>query len=234
MLSERQCRLNKEDIALSKRVVIPYRYEKKLKNYVDALLAAGLEPAPQIASGKPHWNGAHGLLLIGGTDVNPKLYGAAQQAETQTPDDERDVFELEILDSALQSDMPVFAICRGVQLLNVHAGGTLVQHLASLRHDPPGDATFAHEVEIEPDTLLSCIAGAPLWRVNSYHHQAAAQVGSNLRVSARDAEDGTVEALEYPNRTFVLGVQWHPEDMICQSPEQLALFQQFAKRIHSS
>lgn len=217
---------------LNKRVLVPYRNEKKLKNYVDALRAADLEPVPVLVSGKPERNGAAGLLLIGGTDVNPKLFGANPDPATQTPDDERDAFELDILGQALASDLAVFAICRGLQLLNVHLGGTLRQHLASPRHDPPEDAAVAHEITIEPQTLLSSIAGQQHWPVNSYHHQAAEQVGTGLRVSARDAEDGTIEALEHTDRTFVLGVQWHPEDLAADSPEQLRLFQHFAKRIH--
>jgi gamma-glutamyl-gamma-aminobutyrate hydrolase PuuD len=219
---------------LRKPVLIPYRHEKKLKNYVDALSAAGLEPMPVLASGKPELNGAAGLLLIGGTDVNPKRFGADPHPATQVPDDERDAFELDLLDQALESDLPVLAICRGLQLLNVHAGGTLQQHLASPRHNPPQDADFAHFIEIGPGTLLSSIAGRSHWEVNSYHHQAADQVGTALRASARDPEDGTIEALERPDRMFVLGVQWHPEDLAAQSSEQLRLFQHFAKRVHTS
>lgn len=219
---------------MSKRVIVPYRHEKKLKHYLEALHAAGLDAIPLLASGKPHLNGADGLLLVGGTDVNPKLYGADVQPETQSPDDERDAFEVGVLDEALRRELPVFAICRGMQLLNVHAGGTLYQHLPSPRHNPIQDASFAHEVQIEPGTLLASISGQPQLHVNSYHHQAADEVGKDLRVSARDAEDGTVEALEHADREFILGVQWHPEDLVFELPEQLRLFQQFAKRIHNA
>ena len=219
---------------LNRRVLTPYRHEKKLKNYVDSLRAADLEPIPVLASGRTELKGVAGLLLMGGTDVNPKLFGAAPDPATQIPDDERDAFELDLLDQALASDLPVFAICRGLQLLNVHSGGTLRQHLASQRHNTPRDADFAHEIEIEPGTLLSSIAAQPRWPVNSYHHQAAERVGAVLRVSARDAEDGTIEALEHTQRTFVLGVQWHPEDLAASSADQLRLFQHFAKRIHRS
>ena len=199
---------------------------------MEALRAADLEPISAPVCAKPQLDGADGLLLMGGTDVNPKLYGASPEPETQPPDDERDAFEMAILDQAIRTDLPVFAICRGMQLLNVYAGGTLRQHLASPRHDPPQDASFAHEIEIGPGTLLSAITGTCRWPVNSYHHQAAEKIGKGLRVSAWDAEDGTVEALEQPDHTFVLGVQWHPEDLVFESPGQLSLFQQFAKRIH--
>ncbi len=214
-------------------MVIPYRNEKKLKKYQEALRAAGLEPFPVLASGKPALHDACGLLLMGGTDVNPKLYEAVAESETQTPDDERDAFELDILDRAIQSGLPVFAICRGMQILNVYAGGTLRQHLASPRHDPPKHSAYAHDVDIEAGTLLSSIAGQQRWPVNSYHHQAVARIGATLRVSARDAEDGTIEALEDSGHSFVLGVQWHPEDLVAEQPEQLRLFQRFAERIHS-
>jgi putative glutamine amidotransferase len=210
-------------------VVIPYRREKKLVKYQEALRAAGLEPEAVLASGKPDLSGAHGVLLMGGTDVNPELYRAVAAPETQSPDDERDAFELEMLDAALRADMPIFAICRGVQVLNVYAGGTLVQHLASPRHNRAEDTDFAHEVEIERGTLLSSIAGVSRWRVNSYHHQAAGEVGTKLRVCGRDPEDGTIEALEHTERAFVLGVQWHPEDLALESAEQLRLFQRFAE-----
>jgi len=193
-----------------------------------------LDPVPVLVSAKPQIEGADGLLLMGGTDVNPKLYGAGRESETQDPDDERDHFELEILAKALQADLPVLAICRGLQLLNVYAGGTLRQHLASLRHDPKQDASFAHDVEIVPGTLLHSIARKERWGVNSYHHQAADRIGNELRVSARDAEDGIIEGLEHTGHSFVLGVQWHPEDLVFENPEQLRLFQEFAKRVVGS
>ena len=219
---------------MGKRVVVPYRHEKKLKRYLEALQTAELDAIPLLTSGKPHLNGADGLLLIGGTDVNPKLYGADAKPETQSPDDERDAFELELLDQASRRELPVFAICRGMQLLNVHAGGTLHQHLASPRHNPTEESSFAHEVQIEPASLLASISGQASLPVNSYHHQAADEVGRGLRVSARDAEDGTVEALEHADGEFILGVQWHPEDLVFELPEQLRLFQQFAKRINNA
>ena len=214
------------------QIIVPYRHEKKLTKYVAALEAAALEPMPMLASGTPQLNGASGLLLAGGTDVNPARYHAQPHPETQSPDDERDGFELEILDQAIRNHIPILAICRGLQLLNVYAGGTLRQHLASPRHNPPKDTSFAHEIEIEPGTLLASIAGQSRLPVNSYHHQAAETVGDGLRVSARDPHDGTVEALEYTDRPFVLAVQWHPEDLVFELPEQLSLFQQFAKRVH--
>ena len=171
---------------------------------------------------------------MGGTDVDPARYGEPRAPKTQPADEERDSFELEVLARALQSELPVLAICRGMQLLNVYAGGTLHQHLASERHDPPNEAETLHDVDIEGGTLLANVIAARRCAVNSYHHQAAARIGTNLRVSARDAADATVEALEHTQYPFVLGVQWHPEDRFSKSPHDFKLFEQFARSVHTS
>jgi putative glutamine amidotransferase len=117
-----------------------------------------------------------------------------------------------------------------LQILNVYHGGTLTQHLGSVRHDPEKDdhSGPAHEIEFSPGSRLAQIAVADRWQVNSRHHQAVARVGDKLRVSARDSEDGIVEGLERPDKRFVVAVQWHPEDQVTRYPEQLRLFQSFA------
>ena len=168
---------------------------------------------------------------MGGTDVNPARYGEQARPETERPDDERDAIELELIDQAIKDDVPLFAICRGLQILNVYHGGTLIQHLSNLgQHDPESEdkAARVHEVSIAPDTLLYHIAGAERWEVNSRHHQAAGRIGTGLRISA-DSNDGTVEGLERPDRSFVMAVQWHPEDQVTQDPEQRKLFLRFAE-----
>ena len=216
---------------MNKRVLIPYRHPKKLKPYEEALRAAGLDPLPVYTDGPISLNGVAGLLLMGGTDLNPQLYGQERQPETEQPDEERDRIELETIHEALEKDLPILAICRGLQILNVYHGGTLIQHLPSAaRHDSenPNTAAPAHEVTIEPDTLLAKIAGARTWRVNSRHHQAADKVGAGLQVSARDADDNTIEGLERHDKRFVVAVQWHPEDQLREHPEQLKLFERFA------
>jgi putative glutamine amidotransferase len=202
-----------------------------LKPYEEALRAAGLDPLPVYTDGPISLNGVAGLLLMGGTDLNPQLYGQERQPETEQPDEERDRIELETIHEALEKDLPILAICRGLQILNVYHGGTLIQHLPSAaRHDSenPNTAAPAHEVTIEPDTLLAKIAGARTWRVNSRHHQAADKVGAGLQVSARDADDNTIEGLERHDKRFVVAVQWHPEDQLREHPEQLKLFERFA------
>lgn len=212
---------------------MPYRHQRKLGPYERAARAGGLEPVPVLASGNVSFGNTAGLLLIGGSDVNPARYGAEARPETDQPDNERDAVEIELIDEALRRDLPILAICRGLQILNVYHGGTLIQHLASSRHDPNPEledkAAPVHSVSIEPESRLAEIAGTQEWRVNSRHHQAAATVGVGLRVSAIDADDGTIEALERPDRSFVVAVQWHPEEQVFDYPEQLKLFRSFAE-----
>jgi len=147
------------------------------------------------------------------------------------PDPERDAAEAALVDEALARDVPLLGICRGMQILNVHLGGSLVQHLpTAARHVcRTSDRSLpAHSVAIEPGSLLASIANRAKWEVNSRHHQAVSRVANGLRVSARDPEDGTVEAIELPARRYVLAVQWHPENQAMTDPEQRRLFQSFA------
>lgn len=203
--------------------------------YEEALRAAGIEPAilsPDDAA--PHdWSG---LLLMGGSDVNPATYGEPRREETDPPDDARDQLECALIAEAIARDVPVLAICRGAQMLNVQQGGTLVQHLDAVarhrRRDPQNLGAPAHGIAVTPGSLLARIAdGAPIVEVNSRHHQAIGRVGEGLRVSARDCEDGTIEAVERPDSRFVLGVQWHPENMSAADARQAALFRAFADAI---
>jgi putative glutamine amidotransferase len=154
-----------------------------------------------------------GLIFSGGSDLDPELYGQEAHAETSDVVRDRDTAELALLEAALERDMPVLAICRGSQVLNVARGGDLVQHLPDVvgdekhKHTP---GTFAdHDVSVEDGSRLASVLGerAP---VKSHHHQGFGKVGEGLRVVAH-AEDGTIEAVEDPTRRFVLGVLWHPE-----------------------
>lgn len=155
-----------------------------------------------------------GLMLAGGNDLNPAAYGADPHPETQTPQSERDRGELALMTGALARDMPVLAICRGMQVMNVARGGTLIQHLPdhldSTTHREVVGVFSQHPVTIAPDSLLAAILG-PSAPVQSHHHQAADRIGSGLTPVAW-SDDGTVEALEDPDRPFALGVQWHPEE----------------------
>jgi gamma-glutamyl-gamma-aminobutyrate hydrolase PuuD len=154
-----------------------------------------------------------GLIFSGGSDLDPELYGQEAHAETSGVVRNRDTAELALLEAALERDMPVLAICRGSQVLNVARGGDLVQHLPDVVGDEkhkhtPGE--FAdHDVSVEDGSRLASVLGerAP---VKSHHHQGFGKLGEGLRVVAH-AEDGTIEAVEDPTRRFALGVLWHPE-----------------------
>ncbi|MEV4434330.1 gamma-glutamyl-gamma-aminobutyrate hydrolase family protein [Streptomyces sp. NPDC049585] len=154
-----------------------------------------------------------GLVLAGGDDVDPALYDAVAHPRTGTPVPERDRWELALLEAALEADVPVLGICRGMQLMNVRAGGTLCQHLPDevghTGHNPAPGVFHDHAVVPVPGTLTASLLPARL-DVATHHHQSVADVGKDLVVSAH-ADDGTVEAVEYQDRAFALGVQWHPE-----------------------
>ena len=155
-----------------------------------------------------------GMLFSGGSDLDPDLYGQAAHAETDGIRPERDRGELALLTAALERDLPVLAVCRGSQVLNVARGGDLVQHLPeSVGHErhkhTPG--VFAdHEVDVKPGSRVGALLGerAP---VKSHHHQGFGRIGEGL-VEAAWAEDGTLEALEDPTKRFTIGVLWHPEE----------------------
>ncbi len=153
-----------------------------------------------------------GLILAGGADVEPSRYGAAPEPATTGTRPDRDESELALLDVALERDVPILAICRGMQLLAIAAGGRLHQHLpdigASDAHRPQLGTYGTHEVRVEPGTTLHALVGDRV-DVCCHHHQGVADAGG-LCTSAR-AADGVVEAVEHPERTFVIGVQWHPE-----------------------
>ncbi len=178
-----------------------------------------------------------GLLLAGGEDVAPTWYGRPNEAGLGPRVPERDTFEFRLLAEALRQGLPLLAICRGMQLVNVHFGGTLVQDLPASRgaidHASRSAGTKwagAHRVQPEPGSGLARLfpeKDGPLW-VNSFHHQAVERVGEGLSVAAR-AEDGLVEALETPGGSL-LAVQWHPEMMFEQAPAQLAPFRWLMER----
>ena len=215
---------------MPKRVLIPFRHPKKLNPYLDAVRAGGMEPVPADVALPVALGDVAGLLLMGGTDVSPARYYASPVPETEEPDHTRDQAELDLIEDAMHKDLPILAICRGLQILNVHHGGTLIQHLPSAsRHDTvfENKGTAAHEIAIDPASLLGQIADCDLWQVNSRHHQAADKIGEGLRIVARDPQDGTVEALEQDSSRFVLAVQWHPEDQLPEWPEQRRLFRSF-------
>jgi putative glutamine amidotransferase len=216
-----------------KRALVIYREENEVGPYEEALTAGGVHAVLVSAASSPRLGDFDGLVLTGGDDVDPGLYGAARHPETEDPDQERDACETTLLAEALERDLPVLAICRGLQLLNVFHGGDLVQHMDTVdRHRVSGERAIpAHTIRIEPHSLLYSIARSREWQVNSRHHQAARKVGRSLVVSAIDPVDHTIEALERPDRRFVLGVQWHPENQALVDAGQLRLFQRFGEAL---
>lgn len=149
-----------------------------------------------------------GVIFTGGSDLDPELYGAEAEPETLGVVRMRDDAELALLRAALDRDMPVLGICRGIQVLNVGMGGDLDQHLEGHRHDPPGQF-MQHDVAIEPNTRLAEMLGDRT-TVMSHHHQGVRTLAPGLVETAR-ADDGLLEAVEAPGRRFTVGVLWHPE-----------------------
>ena len=187
---------------------------ERLENYWRRLREAGLEPIDQSKPGQT-LEGCAGLLLTGGIDVDPALYGERPWPEVEATNSARDDFELALLREALDRDLPVFAICRGHQLLNVAMGGKLLQHIASEAHvdlDDERHTSATHDVILSPGTKLHAVYKRDRLIVNSRHHQAVTPEGvaPGLRVSAM-TEDGLVEGLESGAHRWVLSVQWHPE-----------------------
>jgi putative glutamine amidotransferase len=197
--------------------------------YVHAIDRAGGRPllVPLTTGGVEETLAAvDGMLFPGGADLDPELYGQEPHEATFGVDGERDRAELALLEEALARDMPVLAVCRGSQVLNVARGGDLQQHLPDVVGDEthkhmPGE--FAdHDVTVEAGTRLAALvgAGAP---VKSHHHQGFGRIGEGLRAAAR-AEDGTIEAVEDPALRFAVGVLWHPE-----AGEDLRLFEELVR-----
>jgi putative glutamine amidotransferase len=226
------------------------RNERELRAfeaYVEAIEHACGEAVRVLAgTASGSVEGLDGVLLTGGPDVDPTEYGEATDAEASVePDPLRDALELPLTRAAVHEDLPVLAICRGIQVLNVALGGTLYQDVDVQRDgrqawshqqrrsqpEAPLDAAV-HDVDVVDGTRLAEIAGAPHLGVNTFHHQAIKQVAPDLVVTAWAAEpaapgpDGRlIEAVEAPGSAFVVGVQWHPERMWKRDPAHARLFE---------
>ncbi len=206
-----------------------------LEAYGRAVVACGavpvLVPVGQVTAGlELILDRIDGLILSGGPDVHPRHYRAMPLAGLADVDDELDRMELELARLALARDIPLLGICRGIQILNVACGGSLIQDIGSqvpgaLLHNPSIDKrVLSHTVRIETDSLLGRIIGAGEIWVNGRHHQAVDKVAPGLTVSAV-APDGIVEAVEDSARRFALAVQWHPEGTWKSDPHCLRLFE---------
>jgi putative glutamine amidotransferase len=177
-----------------------------------------------------------GIILSGGEDVDPQLFGQDPHHQLGPTTPERDLAEIAMVKYALENNIPLLAICRGVQILNIALGGTLIQDIPSqveapIQHSQKIDRSRdTHWVTISRDSRLYEIVGSERVRVNSLHHQAIDRVADDLRVVAQSS-DGIVEAVEYIHpSTFTVGVQWHPESMARTNSEMNNMFAEFIKK----
>jgi len=221
---------------------------RKLEDYKQAILHVGGEVRIVDASMSVDdaLKGVDGLMLTGGDDVAPTRYGEPAHETVVEAEPGRDEFEIALVNAARTRELPLFAICRGIQVLNVACGGTLVQDIPSqvrgaLPHSlkvPPNEPySLAHEVWLDKDTLLSrlmCerLSDGDACEVNSRHHQAVKDVARGFKVSAT-APDGVIEAIEDPAVRFCLGVQWHPENF-WRTGEFRPLFEAFVEAAQKS
>ncbi|MBZ4487446.1 gamma-glutamyl-gamma-aminobutyrate hydrolase family protein [Microbacterium sp. cx-55] len=191
------------------------------QQYFDAVTASGgaavlLPPQPNPEpSAETVLDGLDGLILTGGLDVQPELYGAERHPLTDPARADRDAWELALLRGARRRGIPVFGICRGLQLINVAFGGSLHQHLpddlGTERYRIGGGVFADNTVIVEDGTRLAGLVGAGEYGVHSYHHQGVDRVGEGLTVTAR-TDDGLVQAFELPGDEYLVAVQWHPEE----------------------
>ena len=226
---------------------ITSKKNSRLDNYTRAIQEYGGEPriftacdksiSNHLASIHEYLANIDGLLLPGGGDIDPCLYSETCHDTVSDVSKSLDALEIQMFRKALEADLPVFGICRGIQVMSVAMGGSLYQDIPSqcpqaLRHPKKEDGKDAqHTIEIESDSLLNQVIGKCITKVNSAHHQAVKEVGKGFVVIAR-ASDRVIEAIEAPLKRFVLGVQYHPEQMLkdpklCQ--HALKLFKEFIK-----
>lgn len=211
-------------------------------NYNHAVAQLGGLPL-MVSNLQPELAGAYlessdGLLLTGGVDVDPGFFGAEPHPMLGLVDLPRDRFEMALYHAARAKGVPVLGICRGHQLINVAAGGTLHQHVPALSGTVQHEqleigGTPSHGVALEPGSALAQAFGAERIRTNSYHHQAVDKLGQGLRVVGRSA-DGIAEALENTEGSFVLSVQWHPEMSFQAQDEQIAPFAAFMQAVEEA
>ncbi|MFJ8048429.1 gamma-glutamyl-gamma-aminobutyrate hydrolase family protein [Streptomyces luteogriseus] len=202
-----------------------YAAEVNARALIEAVWRAGGEPAgihPADTGTADRLARFDGVLLPGGGDLAPSRYGVADTHDTvYDVDTLQDTFDLDVARHALESGMPLLAVCRGLQVVNVALGGTLEQDMGGPERE---HRHLVHPVTLEPGSLVARAAGAEKADASCYHHQRVDRPGTDLRVTAR-AADGTIEALELPGAAgWFTAVQWHPEDTAHEDPAQQALF----------
>jgi putative glutamine amidotransferase len=211
--------------------------------YLNALESADLTPLIAQPSRDPGHMAAmleraSGLVLTGGDDLDPRLYGEEPHPATEKPSDLRDEWELKLVEAARQRGLPTLAICRGMQLVNVALGGTLIQDIAQQRQGAlvhersAARGVRVHAVEVDGDSRLAELLGTRRLNVNSMHHQGVARVSDLLRATSR-APDAIVESLEWPGEDWwMVAVQWHPEELVDDAePWDRRLFRGFSDRV---
>lgn len=215
------------------------------RSYVEELRKVG--GVPWVIPLVPHdpdtlqeiFNRLDGVFITGGVDVDPSRYGESKLPLCGTTDPDRDAVEIALLNHALNRGLPVFAVCRGIQILNVACGGTLYQDVtaqvpAALKHDyfptheHPSRKYLAHDVTVKPGSRLAQILGDAVVPVNSMHHQAIKDLAPNLAPTAY-APDGIIEGVEGTDGRYLIAVQWHPEELTESQPGMARLFSTFAE-----
>jgi putative glutamine amidotransferase len=207
--------------------------------YVEAVIAAGALPVILPGSGSikkaaPYLKTFKGLILAGGGDVDPAYFNEEPHPNLGEITPARDRFEIMLIKSALRMNMPILGICRGIQILNIACGGSVIQHIPAevkkpLKHSQAAPRDHAtHRVYIDKSSRLAQILQAEVMRVNSFHHQAVGNPVLEFIVSAI-SKDGVIETIEHPKYRFVLGVQWHPECMFIKDKASRLLFKAFVE-----
>jgi putative glutamine amidotransferase len=221
--------------------LIAIAQNRRMSDYLESVRRAGGDPLEVAAGGESPESilaRVDGIMLTGGGDVDPMLYGEAPHATVQPSETGRDAFEMALTRAAIAAGVPFLAICRGMQLLNVATGGTLIQDIPSevpgaLEHAVPEPrAHVAHEVWVAKDSRLSTLLADHMedgetCHVNSRHHQSVAKVAPGFVVTAT-SPDGVIEAMEKPGAAFCIGVQWHPENF-WRTGEFRSLFEGFVQ-----
>jgi putative glutamine amidotransferase len=222
------------------------RVQGELSAYIDAVLGAGGLPIliPLSIQGddlRDLYSRLAGVMLPGGGDIDPGRYEAERHPSVHEIDPERDEAEIWLARQAMADAKPLFGICRGIQIMNVAAGGSLIQDIPSelpasephYFHHPQYALDYpAHMVQVEEGSVLANVVGTPILQVNSRHHQAMRSVAPGLEVVGR-APDGVIEAVEKSGQPFTLAVQWHPENLQAQ-PSMRALFERFVREAAKS
>lgn len=226
------------EIINSEQPWAPYVYGQK-RTYTEAVLAAGgipvVIPFMPEAELRVLYERLDGVLFAGGNDLNPRLYGEKQNPLTVHVSDARDTVEATLMQWTLTDDKPLLAICRGAQLLNVISGGSLYQDLLTefphatdhqLSTHKQSYQHIAHRLNIDPTSRLASIIDAEELHANTHHHQGVKKLGTGLRATAW-SEDGVIEAIEHPGKSFALGLQCHPEGLHEQDEKWAAVFSAF-------